>query len=273
MAKGFAYTKHFDDTLKKGIYETQVPNINFLYVTPTTTKDKEFDIGDRLVLADGREYRYAKSTGATALYASRACSFSDSGYLGYTAFATSHDAGSTEITIAAGTHDALTADFLRGGYVIIMDGATDYETTLRGIVGNNAADNGAAFTIQLDGQLNQAIVAGTHISEVYANPWSVMVESLLRDQVKAGVPTTVVSAAANYFWLQTKGICWPIPQGSFGNSGGYASGWWHDYGNVSDINTALGVTVQAANSSQIAGYAIAGSIGGNGPLFMMSDHG
>lgn len=273
MAKGFAYTKHLDDTLKKGIYETQVPNINFLYETPSTTKSVEFDIGDRLILADGREYRYAKSTGATALYGSRACSFSDSGFSGYVASATDHAAGSTEITVAAVTHDAVAVDELRGGYVIIMDGATDYNTTIRGIVGNDAADANVAFNIQLDGMLNQAIVSGTHALETYRNPWSVMVESLLRDQVKAGVPTTIVSAAANYFWLQTKGICWPIPQGSFGNSGGLASGWWHDFGNVSDIETALGVSVVAANSSQIAGYAIAGSIGGNGPLFMLSDHG
>lgn len=270
--KGPYYTKHFDDTLKSQIYETQVPNINFLYETPTTTKPDGWEIGWGLVLPDKREFRLAKSTGATALYASRACSFSDAGHQGYTAFATAHAVGVTEITVPAGTHDAVTVDELRGGYIIIMDGATDYHTTTRGLVGNDAADANVAYNIQLDGMLNQAIVSGTHIIEVYRNPWAGLKESLNRSHVKAGVPTTYVSAAENYFWLQTKGICWPVPQGSFGNDK-YAQGVWHDYGNVSDVDTSLGTTVASGCGSQMAGYAIAGSIGGNGPLFMLADHG
>ena len=272
MARGIGYTKHYDETLKAGVYGTHVPNINFLYQTPSTTKPDEYNIGDKVVLGDGREFKLGKSTGATALYSSRACSFSDAGFQAYNAFDTSHAAGSTEITIGALTHDAVAVDGLRGGYVIIMDGATDYNTTVRGIVGNDASEADVAFNIEIDAGLNQAIVAGTHISEVYVNPWSVLVESLFRSQVKAGVPTTIVSAAANYFWLQTKGICWPVPQGNFGDDS-YAQGIWHDFGNVTDVNTALGVTVAASTGSQMAGYAIAGSISGNGPLFMLSDHG
>ena len=273
MSKGTYYTKHMDETLKQSVYDAHVPNINFLYATPSTTKPAGWNIGDKVVLPDGREYRLAKSTGATALYSSRACSFSDAGAVAYTAFATSHAVGSMEITVPAATHDAFTEDELRGGYIIIMDGATDYNTCIRGITGNDATAADVAFDIQLDGMISHAIVSGTHVCEVYLNPWSVLKESTDRDHVKAGVPTTTVSAAVNYFWLQTKGICWPVPQGNLGNTGGKSSGWWHDVGNVSDATTALGITIPAAKSSQYAGYAISGSIGGNGPLFMLADHG
>lgn len=36
MARGVYYTKHLDETLRKGVYETQVPNISFLYKVSTT---------------------------------------------------------------------------------------------------------------------------------------------------------------------------------------------------------------------------------------------
>ena len=167
----------------------------------------------------------------------------------------------------AATHAAISEDELAGGYVTIMDGATDYYTTTRQIVGNDASAADVAFKIYLDAGITYAITAGTSAIETYRNPYGSIVESRLRDQVKAGLPMAYVSAAENYFWAQKSGICWPIPQGSLGNAGGYGSGWIHDYGNISDINTALGVTVAAANSSQYAGKVIAGSIGGNGPLF------
>ena len=31
MSKGQKYTKHLDETLRQGVYGTQVPNIAFLY--------------------------------------------------------------------------------------------------------------------------------------------------------------------------------------------------------------------------------------------------
>ena len=272
MSKGVYYTKHMDETLRRGVYETQIPNMNFLYADPSTTKSSVWNVGDKVVLPDGREFRYAKSLGNNALFAAHGCSFTYTGYVSYTAFATSHAKGSTEITIPAATHAALTEDELRGGYVIIFDGATDLNTCVRGIVGNDAADSGAAFDVQLDGMIHNPIVAGTEAVEVYQNPWMGMDVASDAALPKAGVPTTTVSAAANYFWVQTKGICWIAPQSTVTGNEGTASMWRHD-GSLEAVATALTATVPDTACTQYAGYSIQGTYTGNGPLFMLADHG
>lgn len=241
---------------------------DFLYRV-STVKDPKWNVGDEVEFGGGRKATYCLSTGATALYSSRGACFSHTGYTAYTAAGVSQAIGDTEITIPAATHATLAEDELAGGFVIIMDGVTDYYTTTRMIVGNASAASGAAFKIYLDGELSYAITASTTKLETYKSPYGAIKEGTLQDHVKAGVPLAYVSAAANYFWLQTYGICWPIPQGNLGNTGGKSSGWWHDFGNVSDANTAMGVSIAAANSSQYAGYVVAGSISGNGPLFKL----
>ncbi len=240
---------------------------DFLYRV-STVKDSQWNVGDEVEVGGGRKAVYALSTGATVLYAARGCSFSYTGYVPYTSFVVAAAVGDTEITIPAATHAALTVDELAGGFVVIFDGVSDYYTTTRMITGNDAADANALFKIRLDAELTYA-VSTTSACEVYKNPYGGMVESLLRDQVKAGVPFARVPASASYFWLQKEGILWVTPQGNLGNTGGKSSGWWHDYGNVSDVVTCLGVSISAANSSQYGGYVVTGSIGGNGPLFML----
>ena len=271
MAKGVYYTKHLDLTQTKGIYEQPVENWNFLYADPSTTKSSEFDIGDRVVLPDGREFVYAKSAGSNILYAAHGVSFTYTGYTSYTAFATNHAKGSMEITVPAATHAALSEDDLRGGYVILFDGASDYDTTVRGICGNDSADADAAFDIQLDAPIHNAIVAATEACEVYQNPWAA-IDVGTTNLPKAGVPTTTVSAAANYFWVQTKGICWVAPQSGLGDSNGQEGGFWRHDGSLDKADTALATTVPAGSSSQYAGYCIQGSQSGNGPLFVLTPH-
>ena len=273
MAKGVYYTKHLDETLKSGVYETQVPNLAFLYATPSTTKNPEYNVGDKVVLPDGREFRYAKSLGNNALFAAHGVQFTYTGLTAYTAFATNHAQGSTEITIPAVAHTGQDADALRGGYVIIFDGATDLNTCVRGIVGNDASTTGVAFNIQLDAPIHNAIVAGTEACEVYQNPWAGMEVATNTALPMAGLPTTTVSAAANYFWVQTKGICWVAPHGTVGDNGGLLC-MWRANGDLESVEVALGsLTVPAGDRSQIAGYCIQGSSAGNGPLFMLADHG
>ena len=240
---------------------------DFLYRV-STVRDPQWNVGDEVGFGAGRVATYAKSTGAAELFAAHGASFSESGYIPYTSFVVTASAGDTEITIPAATHAVLAKDELAGAFVIIFDGGTDLYTTTRMITGNDAAIADALFKVRLDGELSRAITTSSAI-EVYENPYASIVVSTLRDQVKAGLPMAYVPASASFFWLQTAGICWPIPQGNLGNTGGKSSGWWHDYGNVSDIETALGVSIVAANSSQYAGYVVAGSISGNGPLFKL----
>ena len=275
MSKGPYYIKHYDDTLKKQIYETQVPNVNFLYADPSTTKPSTpvpWDVGDKVVLPDGREFRLAKSLGNNALFAAHGVSFTYTGLISYQAFAVAAAKGATEITIPAQSHTGQDEDALRGGYVIIFDGADDTNTTVRGIVGNDASTTGVAFKVQLDAQIHNPIVAGTEAVEVYQNPWAGMEVASNVALPIAGVPTTTVSAAANYFWVQTKGITWVAPKTGVGDNGGMLTCWRHD-GSLESAETAFNVTVPGTDRTQIAGYCIQGSKAGNGPLLMLQDHG
>ena len=61
---------------------------NFLYRV-STVRDPKWNIGDEVGIGGGRKCVYAKSTGATALYGQRGCSFSGTGYIGWTTFTTS----------------------------------------------------------------------------------------------------------------------------------------------------------------------------------------
>jgi len=241
---------------------------DFLYRV-STVKDPKWNIGDEVEIGGGRKCVYSKSTGATALYASRGCCFSGTGYTAQVKPTVAQAIGDTELIVPDTAHAILAEDELAGSFVVIFDGVSDYHTTTRMIVGNSAAADGKAFKIYLDGKLTYAVTPAVSACEVYKNPYGAMVEGLTRDQVKAGLPMSYVSAAANYFWVLKEGICFATPQGSLGNTGGYSSGWWHDYGNVSDANTSLGLTPNAQCSSQYAGHVIAGSIAGNGPLFML----
>ena len=239
---------------------------DFIYRT-STVKDPKWNIGDRVVLPECREFVYSKSS--AACISGQGCEFTYTGYTAYTAFGVSASVGDTSVTVPAATHAALTEDELAGGYIIIFDGSTN-NTQFRGITGNAAASSGAAFVVYLDGELSEAVVAGTSCCETYQNPYAALRTGTSQDYPKAGVPAVKVTAASMYFWCQRRGMVWVAPQANLGNTGGKNGGFWHDVGNVSDGATALGVTIPAAKSCQYAGHTVEGSISGNGPLFMLT---
>jgi hypothetical protein len=242
---------------------------DFLY-TVSVAKDNLYNIGDVVDLADGRQFRYARSTGATVIPTSKGCEFTSTGYTAIGTFATSHAIGVKEVTVPAGTHAALTADELRGGYAIIFDGASDLYTTTRGIIGNDAAIANAAFKIQLDSSLTYAVTASTSKIETYQNPWGYLTGASISAKPKAGLAASYVSAVAQYFWVQTKGLTWVTPQDATVGANGGIGCYWRQQGNIESTNTSLAVTTAALDSSQYAGFVVEGSYTGNGPLFMLT---
>jgi len=240
---------------------------DFLYRV-STVKDPQWNVGDVVELGDGRECVYALSTGANALFAAHGCEFSETGYISFTSFVVTAAIGDTEITIPAATHAALTKDELAGGTVIIFDGATDLYTTTRYITGNDAAVANALFKVRLDAELSYAISTSS-AAEVYKNPYASIVVASNAAKPKAGVPMASVSAAANYFWLQKKGVCWIAPQSTVNDNGGVGVGWRHD-GSLESMETIYGGTVPANDTSQLAGYLVAGDQANNGPLVMLT---
>jgi len=265
MTQGKAKVNYLN---REGLVAVQnAPSWDFLYEV-SLVKNPNYNLGDRVVLPDGREFRYAKNAGSAALYAAHGCEFTYTGYTAYTAFAVSAAIGAREITIPAATHAALTEDELRGGYVIIFDGASDYYTTTRGIIGNDAAAANALFKIRLDAAITYAITASTSACEAYQNPYAALTVGADATKPKAGVPASYVSASASYFWVQVKGITWAAPQGTDSDNGGVARVWRHN-GGLESLETAYAITVATADTSQYAGYCVSGSPGGNGPLFML----
>jgi hypothetical protein len=253
----------------ESVYDTYNPSIIKQVYSVSATKLDAWDVGDVVVFPDGREFVYSKSTGAAALYASHGCEFTDTGYTAITTFAVSAAIGDYEVTVPAATHAALTQDYLRGGYIIIFDGASDYYTTVRQIIGNDAASANAAFKVYLDAPLTYAVTASTSKCETYLNPYSALTVASDAAKPKAGVPAVYVSAAAQYFWCQTKGFTWVAPHTVVGENGGLGCFWRHD-GSIESADTALAVTTATADTSQYAGFCVAGSQAGNGPLFKLN---
>lgn len=229
---------------------------------------QRFVLGTRYETWDGREYVYSKSS--AACISGQGAEFINTGFTAYTAFGIAAAVGDSKVTVAAATHDALAEDELAGGYITIFDGSTN-NTQFRGILGNEAADANAAFVIYLDEPLTEAVVASTSASETYKSPYDGLRTGTLNTRPKAGVPAVKITAADVFFWCQKKGPVWAAPQGGkLGTSeGGYAGGLWSDFGNISDYNTSLGVTVANGRGSQHAGHSLSGDADNIGPLFML----
>lgn len=239
------------------------PDYSYLYET-SLVQDPRWFIGDRVVLPDGREFRYAKSS--AAINTNLACNFTYTGYTAYTAAGVAGAIGDKTVTVPAATHAALTQDELRGGYIIIGNGGSTVQ--FRQIVGNDAAAANAAFVVYLDVALTAVITASSTGIETYQNPFAAIGQSVDRTYPKAGVAATVVAAASTYFWVQTAGFTWLAPQANVGDAGLAGLFYRHD-GSVDDVQTALAVTVEGYSTSQYAGICVEGSASGNGPLIML----
>ncbi len=98
------------------------------------TKDPKWSIGDRVVLPDGRVFRYGKVTSGGEAYAGQGCSFENAVAISGNC-AAAQAIGDSQITFASQT---FSEDELRGGYIVIY-GDDNSDVQQRGIVGNTVA--------------------------------------------------------------------------------------------------------------------------------------
>ena len=265
MTKGKAKVNYLG---RSGVVMPQTtPSWDFIYKV-SLIKHPKYEIGDRVVLPDGREYRHGFSE--SIMYTTQACHFSDAGAVGWTTMVVAASVGDFEITCPAGTHDAFTVDQLRGGYVQIS-GVANSDLQFRGIVGNDATAANVAFKIYLDGGLDAAVLATSSI-EVFHNPYAKLLWGAGYDSANGGFvgpPAAHVPAASMYFWVQVKGPTWLATEATMNDKEGLA-GNWRASGALDANATALGgISVPADSTTQYAGYRLAGSQSGNGPLFML----
>lgn len=240
------------------------PDWSFLYEV-STIKNAHYNIGDHVKLPDGREFIYAKSSGACI--SGQGCEFTAVGVNAYQALLVAQAIGDKQVTVPACTHSAAFAeDELRGGYALIYDGSTN-NVQFRGIIGNDASTKNSAFVIYLDAALTEAVVASTSAIEVFENPYSGLRTGTSDERPIAGVPARKVTASGRYFWVQKNGPVWVAPQGGV-NDRDIGSYWRHD-GSLQDTETVINHTLSGGETSQYAGHLIEGEEDDIGPLFML----
>ncbi len=265
MTKGKARTDYIGGA--GSVLKQNSPTWGFIYETSTIQSERH-NIGDRVVLPDGREFRYAKS--ASVLNTSEACHFTGAGKVAYTSATESVAVGKFEVTVPAATHDALAEDELRGGFVIIFGSVSDgADMMFRGILGNPASIEDAALTLTLDGPLDVAIDTSSAY-EVYENPWAALEHTTgSPSSGKAGPPAVYVSAASMYFWCQTKGPVFQNPQSTVIANEGLGVNWRGD-GSLDAVATALGgLTIPDVSTTQYAGFRMMGDATNNGPIIWL----
>ena len=262
MSKGKAKVNYLG---RSGVVMPQtVPSWEFIYET-SLVKSPKYDVGDRVVLPDGREFVYAKSSGVCS--SAIAVQFVYTGVQAIQPAYADAAVGDTEVIITGTTHDAIDKDALRGGYFASWPAAN--KDQFRGIIGNDASGSAANIKVYLDGPLTVKLTAATTQCELYENPYGSLAgiaaggSSVL---AKAGVPAVYVSAANMYFWVQRHGMTWVAPQSDMitNKIGGY---FRHD-GSV-QADQAFSGLVAGSDTTQYAGHRVIGNYAGNGPLFYL----
>ena len=181
---------------------------DFLY-RASTVKDSSWNVGDRVVLPDGRVFRYGKC-GADLGGMKWGLKQFNLLVTEKDAIATAADIGDVKIDITFADTDGvnndgvIAEDELAGGYISFYRGADRQQ---RGIVGNTVRANGDTTdtVVYLDAALKVAINEDDNI-EVLANPYSDLRVSGGGGEWTSvmGLPA-VLATSGQYFWIQTWG--------------------------------------------------------------------
>lgn len=189
------------------------PDWDFLYQV-STVRNANYNIGDRVVLPDGRVFRYALSTGTLVTSAGAKCW--DEETIKYASIAANRAVGDKYITVTIDADDGVTdegtdaagviaEDELRGGYVCVYD-ASDVVRQHYGIIGNSATTGAGTITIYLDAALAVAALSTGYV-EVMGNPYGNVRRVNDGNSSCIGVPLRAATDG-QYCWLQTWGpIC------------------------------------------------------------------
>lgn len=234
---------------------------NFLY-RKSTVKDPGYNVGDRVVLPDGRVCRYGKSSD-TGLNTDLLCTFAEDEVQGWEALKESQVVGDMQVTFTGAAHAAVAEDELRGGYVIIFHDGGGGFTQFRGIVSNTESALNSNITVYLDAPLDVAIIGGTTAGELWYNPYAALAGDADLSASAAGRPMVNVDAADTYFWIQTWGPCWLSPQNA-----GFAAAKQRSAVKRSD-GSIQAIGAEGVNDvTQVVGFLINEGFT-SGPLFML----
>ena len=227
MSQGKAKVVHMGNV--KGVAHSAVPEWDFLYTT-SIVRDSRFYPGDRVLLPDGRVFRYGKAVTAIAdkNHGLRFWAQLDDGVT-YVVPDQGQALGDRTIHLTA---SGRIVDDLRGGYLIVHSHGA-HNDQFRGILGNTATDSDGDITVYLDAPLTIALTVAMGI-EVLPNPYGDLRVRSADNGVAgdhyssvAGMPNVLTAAVNQYLWLQTWGPCWVNPKGFSVQTG--RRGVWFDY--------------------------------------------
>lgn len=159
-------------------------------------------LGEKIVTADGRVYRYAKA-GGTALAAGKLTVAAEvvPNHVNM-AVAAAATVGATQVTVTLGA-TAATANQYAEGFLIIND--ADGEGIAYKVASHPAASSGASLVVTLEDPIKVALTTSSEAS-LFKNKYDGLVISAT-DQADAPVGVSNIAVTANYyFWVQTGGI-------------------------------------------------------------------
>ncbi len=219
---------------------------------------QKYDLGQRMILEDGRVFIYAKA-GAAITRTDLGVKNGLPQGVAQRAVAAAAAIGAKSATITCASPDGasadgnIVADEFKGGYILFFTtGATaPYDKQIRRIVSNTAGTTSIVFTF--DRGLEIALATATSKAEIMASPYKhVVVDSTIRYPV-VGIPS-VLATSGQYLWIQTWGICWMSLQAGVGKDGQIGATFRHD-GSLSEALSTVSGTI----TNQYAGFCIASS--------------
>lgn len=246
---------------------------DFLY-RASSVKDERYNVGDRVVLPDGRVFRYAFAAGTCNPEVGAYKAKKTNTVAVAPAQATGAGAvGSRTVTVTIDTEigelatGVLTENELAGGYVVIGNGA-DQHPQMRMIVSHPAlATTGGSLTLTLDAALITAVTVGTTTIELMESPfYNLKADMSGGDYVTfVGIPAAVATDN-QYFWVQTWGPCWITSDGNTCDSARDRTIVFVGNGSVVSSNDQT-----MESGFQVAGVALdmSGSGASNAPMVLL----
>jgi len=235
---------------------------------------QNYELGTRIVLSDGRVFRYAKC-GTAGWKSGYGAFFKGAIVIGETPHVAVTDPNDTVITMAEGS---IAADAWAGGYIVIGHGSAA-TTVNRRILSNTASAANADpnhMTITLDGPVGVAETTSAYV-EVIINPYADLQTTTSQEyNGVAGVPAAPATTG-QFGWVQTWGPCWITPNGTPGSLAHERTVYFVGDGTINSIVTMADHTVAGGDMStsevgnrQLAGFIIQqDTASAGGPPFVM----
>jgi len=246
----------------------QEHGLNDFVYDVTTAKSPLYNVGDRVLLPNGKVFYHSYSggmcyTGRGNVFYNTISSSADG--IDYSVLAEAAAAGDRSVLMTNQGTAAITLDQFRNGQIVLKptESTTDAELMFRGVVGNTAdASTGHDGTVRiyLDAKLTVAMLA-TNYAFVMPSPYTDIryADASGGGLSFAGLAAAYVSAASKYFWTQTWGMAWIAPQSGVGAASLYRECYWRHDGSV-DTHANINSNV----TDQRAGFVMDNNADGNG---------